>query len=183
MSAKALYSPQSQTTGRAPLVVLEKGKFVECTISLFGNHEEKNWAPFQFRFWFEPRMLICFLDNWKFCYSSTKALAKQIKGTFKMSHALVFLHLLHNIYNSWSFTSALALLSSFFFSGPFVSSSVSILNNYAGAQNSGFHVLSRMAVLHIKSFAKNSASFYTSFRLAHPYLGFWFICSRHGIAT
>jgi hypothetical protein len=59
----------------------------------------------------------------------------------------------------------------FFFSGPFVSSNVSILKNYAGAQKSGFHVLGRMAVLHIKSFAKNSASFYTSFRLAHPYLG------------
>jgi hypothetical protein len=39
-------------------------------------------------------------------------------------------------------------------------------------KNSGFHVLSRMAVLHIKSFAKDSASLYTSFRLAHPYSGF-----------
>jgi hypothetical protein len=60
----------------------------------------------------------------------------------------------------------------FFFSGPFVSSNVSILKNYAEAQKSGFHVLSHMAVLHIKSFAKNSAIFYTSFRLAHPYSGF-----------
>ncbi len=82
-----------------------------------------------------------------------------------MSHALVFLHLLHTIYNSWSFTSALALLCTFFFSGPFVSSNVSILKNYAGAQNSGFHVLSRMAVLHIKSFAKRLCKYLYKFQI------------------